>query len=100
MKPRKSLTALLGLLTASGWGINGSNQVKAEANTVLGNMILAASHPAAKPGTMPGRPSGNVTWGEYEDPLEDTFILHVHGEWTTKGGLYRLGYSDVRVMVI
>jgi hypothetical protein len=54
-------------------------------------MNAAAAYPAAA--------SGDVVWGKYEDPLEQAFTLEVPKGWTVKGGMFRLGYSDHRMMV-
>jgi len=75
MKPQQCLMALLALLFASACG---SNPGKAAA---------------------PGTPGGDVAWEKFEDPLEQAFTLEVPRGWTVKGGMFRLGYSDHRVMV-
>ena len=99
MKLGKWLTALLMLLTAGGWGIKGSNQLKAAVKPTSGNMKLIALHRAAYPAAATGATSGDVAWGKYEDPLEQAFTLEVPKGWTVKGGMFRLGYSDHRRMV-
>lgn len=38
-------------------------------------------------------------WTRFEDPLEKAYTLDVPQGWTVKGGLFRLGYSDERIMV-
>ena len=45
-----------------------------------------------------GAPSGGA-WQKYQDPLEQAFTLDVPNGWTVKGGMFRLGYSDHRIMV-
>ncbi|MBV8207551.1 MAG: hypothetical protein JO041_12215 [Acidobacteria bacterium] len=41
----------------------------------------------------------NVKWTAFQDPFEKAFTLEVPQGWTVKGGLFRLGYSDERIMV-
>lgn len=41
----------------------------------------------------------NVDWTEFQDPFENAFSLSVPQGWTVQGGLFRLGFSDVRAMV-
>jgi hypothetical protein len=43
--------------------------------------------------------SWNGGWARMEDPREHAFALDVPRSWTWKGGAYRLGYGDIRVMV-
>jgi hypothetical protein len=78
MELRQTITALLVLLFASGCGVQGSNPGRAAG---------------------PSAPNGDVSWQKYEDPLEQAFTLEVPRGWTVKGGMFRLGYSDHRVMV-
>jgi hypothetical protein len=40
-----------------------------------------------------------VSWVHFQDPREKGFTMDVPRGWTVKGGLFRLGYSDVRFMV-
>ena len=75
MRAEQCLVALLALLFASGCG---SNAGRASA---------------------PGAPGGDMVWEKYEDPLEQAFTLEAPKGWTVKGGMFRLGYSDHRVMV-
>lgn len=44
-------------------------------------------------------PSGDVSWTTFQDPIERAFTIDVPKGWTIKGGLFRIGYSDVRPMV-
>jgi hypothetical protein len=48
---------------------------------------------------MAARGAQGMTWVRYEDPYERSFSLEVPRGWTVKGGLFRVGYSDVRPMV-
>ncbi len=43
--------------------------------------------------------NGDPAWQQYQDPLEQAFTLEVPGGWPVKGGMFRLGYSDHRIMV-
>jgi hypothetical protein len=38
-------------------------------------------------------------WISFQDPFEQAFTMDVPKDWTVKGGLFRLGYSDTRLMV-
>ncbi len=78
MNLRKYLTSLIILLVATGCGIRSSSQ----------GIAIAA-----------GVPDGNASWQKYQDPLEQAFTLEVPRGWTVKGGMFRLGYSDHRIMV-
>lgn len=42
---------------------------------------------------------GRQAWVEFQDPYEHAFTVEVPQGWTVRGGLYRLGFSDVRPMV-
>lgn len=46
-----------------------------------------------------GGQAANVSWIQFQDPMEKAFALDVPQGWTAKGGLFRLGYSDERPMV-
>ena len=56
---------------------------------------------------VPTGPSGahapagasGLRWTRYADPAENAFTLEVPEGWTVRGGIFRLGYSDVRPMV-
>ena len=39
------------------------------------------------------------SWTRFEDPFEHAFALSVPQGWTVQGGLFRMGFSDQRVMV-
>jgi hypothetical protein len=96
MNPKRCLAALSALLFANGCGFQSpSGGATAASPTNAAHVNTSA---AATPG--PSAPStGNITWAKYEDPLEQAFTLEVPKGWTVKGGLFRLGYSDHRVMV-
>jgi hypothetical protein len=49
--------------------------------------------------TVGGQPSANVSWIQFQDPMEHAFGVEVPQGWTVRGGLFRLGYSDERPMV-
>lgn len=38
-------------------------------------------------------------WVVFQDPIEKAFTIEVPRGWTAKGGLFRLGYSDYRMMI-
>jgi hypothetical protein len=38
-------------------------------------------------------------WISFQDPLEQAFTMDVPKDWMVKGGAFRLGYSDTRLMV-
>lgn len=38
-------------------------------------------------------------WTTLRDPVEQAFTLDVPQGWTVKGGAFRMGYSDVRLMI-
>jgi hypothetical protein len=40
-----------------------------------------------------------VDWVSFQDPFEQAFTIDVPKDWSVKGGLFRLGYSDERPMV-
>jgi hypothetical protein len=40
-----------------------------------------------------------AAWTQFEDPFEHAFSVAVPQGWSVRGGLFRLGYSDERVMV-
>ena len=40
-----------------------------------------------------------VNWTKFQDPNEKAFSADVPAGWTARGGAYRLGFSDVRLMV-
>jgi hypothetical protein len=39
------------------------------------------------------------SWIKFEDPYEHAFTVEVPQDWTVKGGIFRLGYSDTRPML-
>lgn len=44
-------------------------------------------------------PASATQWTQFTDPNEDAFTVDVPAGWTIHGGLFRLGYSDERIMV-
>lgn len=44
-------------------------------------------------------PAFAANWTTFQDPNEQAFTVEVPQGWTVNGGLFRLGYSDYRVMV-
>jgi hypothetical protein len=53
-----------------------------------------ALEPAGDHGTK-----ADAAWSPFQDPMEHAFSVDVPQGWTVRGGLFRLGYSDERVMV-
>lgn len=49
--------------------------------------------------TVGNQAAVNVSWSQYQDPMEHAFGVDVPQGWTVRGGLFRLGYSDERPMV-
>lgn len=47
----------------------------------------------------PAAPAPTPQWTQFTDPNEKAFTVDVPRGWTVKGGLFRFGYSDERVMV-
>ena len=43
--------------------------------------------------------TSKTAWTQFEDPFEHAFSVEVPQGWTVRGGLFRLGYSDERMMV-
>ncbi len=61
--------------------------------------IVAGCHGGAlTPGPTHDAKSGGA-WDQFQDPFEQAFSVAVPQGWTVRGGLFRLGYSDTRVMV-
>lgn len=58
----------------------------------LSALVLLAGTPRPAPAS-----DGYVT---YADPLENAFVLEVPDGWSVHGGMFRLGYSDYRPMVV
>lgn len=40
-----------------------------------------------------------IQWTKFQDANERAFVVDVPANWTVKGGLFRLGYSDARAMI-
>jgi hypothetical protein len=78
MKLKPCLTAMLALALASGCRTQGPTE---------GRTAAAAGA------------TGDTTWETYPDPLEQAFTMQVPRGWTVKGGMFRLGYSDHRIML-
>ena len=50
--------------------------------------------------TKPSSGSNSATqWTKFQDPFERAFTEDVPQGWIAKGGLYRIGYSDIRPML-
>src|SRR5579871_2380356 len=67
---------------------------------VLSLTLLACREPASGLGS--GQASGGgsaVSWTQFADPFEHAFSLQVPQGWTIQGGLFRMGFSDERLMV-
>jgi hypothetical protein len=58
-------------------------------------LALAAAISAA--GCSTG--SASPAWTTFQDPMEQAFTVEIPKGWTVWGGLFRVGYSDVRPMV-
>jgi len=66
------------------------------------NSTDRTSHAAPSPGPQ-SAPAGvagmtQVAYVRFEDPVEHAFAIEVPQGWNVKGGLYRLGYFDARIM--
>jgi hypothetical protein len=92
--PRIYLATLLALLSAGGSGNPASNSIAIVTGSGGPGAVNSAGTPEAG-----SAPSSSVTWVKFEDPLEQAFTVEVPKGWTVKGGMFRLGYSDHRVMV-
>ena len=55
---------------------------------------FASSSPLNASGPPPAQ-----AWTQFTDPNEHAFSVDVPSGWTVRGGLFRFGYSDERVMV-
>lgn len=44
-------------------------------------------------------PAMGANWTTFQDPNERAFTVEVPAGWTVQGGMFRLGYSDYRVMI-
>lgn len=72
--------------------------VKVGALMSLGlSCVCCQAGPAA--GQRPARADAGISWTQYQDPIEHAFTLDVPRGWTVKGGMFRFGYSDARLMV-
>ena len=65
---------------------------------IASGFLLAAS--GCGPGTMfNSGGSAAVSWTRFQDSHENAFAVEVPQGWKVNGGLFRLGYADVRLMV-
>jgi hypothetical protein len=48
---------------------------------------------------VPTAASSNESWVKFQDPYEHAFTAEFPRGWTVKGGVFRLGFSDIREMV-
>jgi hypothetical protein len=48
---------------------------------------------------VPTAASSNESWVKFQDPYEHAFTAEFPRGWTAKGGVFRLGFSDIREMV-
>ncbi len=61
--------------------------------------ILSSTMAVAIGSSGCGSGSANNDWTTFQDPIEQAFTVEVPKGWTVWGGLFRVGYSDVRPMV-
>ncbi|HEV2132948.1 MAG TPA: hypothetical protein VGR47_01670 [Terracidiphilus sp.] len=54
---------------------------------------------AAQQARSSGAAASAPAWTQFQDPMEHAFSVQVPRGWTVRGGLFRLGFSDERVMV-
>ncbi len=57
---------------------------------------------SAQSPTVPAKapaPASQASWNRFSDPYERAFSLEVPAGWTVRGGLYRKGVLDPRVMI-
>jgi len=80
---------------AKGGAVDFRALIGAVAGVIFGACALTAFGMSA----AGGQAAGGVSWSQFQDPMEKAFSLDVPRGWTTKGGLFRLGYSDERPMV-
>jgi hypothetical protein len=67
---------------------------------VMRLLLLVVATCAGPASTLYAQAAGwNGGWAKMEDSVERAFTLEVPRGWTEKGGAYRLGYGDIRVMV-
>lgn len=65
---------------------------------LIGSALIAAAPPAA---TAQGQSahSAPLAFTTFQDPFEQAFTADVPRGWSARGGLFRMGYSDERVMI-
>lgn len=61
--------------------------------------IVAIIAVASLPDLVARAAAAAISWTKFEDPFEHAFTIDVPQGWAVKGGLFRIGYSDVRPMV-
>ncbi len=70
---------------------------------LVATFVLLLISPVCRGNALVPGPAGDTKaaagWNEFEDPFEHAFSLAVPQGWTVRGGLFRLGYSDTRIMV-
>lgn len=49
--------------------------------------------------SRPGATNSRLAWTQFQDPMEQAFSLDVPRGWSVSGGLFRIGFSDIRPMV-
>lgn len=73
--------------------------VRSAAFTLIAILFLfVVSHDTRLDASLKQSPS-SITWVTFQDPNEQVFTLDVPKGWHVIGGAFRMGYSDVRVMV-
>ena len=60
---------------------------------------VPAKAPTATSAPSPTSAKGAVSWTRFSDPFERAFTIEVPAGWTVRGGLYRKGVLDPRIMV-
>ena len=80
-------------------------QNQARITTALALAILGSSAgckaaaPAPDGGQQAHSASASLAWTQFQDPFEQAFTAEVPQGWTARGGLFRMGLSDERLMV-
>jgi len=80
-------------------GTAANAQSPGRSQTYIGSQPTTAqpqAAPASQPRTTGG---GNLQWVRYTDNAEGAFSMEVPVGWQVEGGMYRLGYFDVRWMM-
>lgn len=76
-----------------------ARRMKCAAFVLLLGLSGCSSQASALGASAAGDGSSSVAWTQFQDPMEHAFTVDVPRDWTVHGGLYRLGYSDERLMV-